>query len=54
MTAYAGWRGTAITRSDVPAAGTKISDMNLINLDFVKAAEEKDRLVKKWQAQFSR
>jgi iron(III) transport system substrate-binding protein len=54
MTAYAGWRGTAITRSDVPAAGTKISDMNLIHLDFVKAAEEKDRLVKKWQAQFSR
>ena len=54
MTAYAAWRGTAITRPDVPATGTKISDMNLINVDFVKAAEDKDRLVKKWQAQFSR
>ena len=54
MTAYAAWRGTAITRSDVPATGTKVSDMNLINLDFVKAAEDKERLVKKWQAQFAR
>src|SRR5712691_7594745 len=54
MTAYAGWRGAGITRSDVPVSGQKISDMNLINLDFVKAAEDKDRLVKKWLEKFSR
>ena len=54
MMAYASWRGTAITRPDVPVSGTKISDLNLINLDFVKAAEDKDRLVKKWQAQFAK
>jgi iron(III) transport system substrate-binding protein len=54
MAAYAGWRGAAITRTDVQTTGTPISEMNLINLDFVKAAEDKDRLVKKWQAQFSR
>jgi iron(III) transport system substrate-binding protein len=54
MTAYAGWRGTGITRPDVPVSGQKISEMNLINLDFVKAAEDKDRLVKKWLEKFSR
>src|SRR5215470_975487 len=54
MTAYAGWRGAGITRSDVAVAGQKISEMNLINLDFVKAAEDKDRLVKKWLEKFSR
>jgi iron(III) transport system substrate-binding protein len=54
MTAYAGWRGTGITRPDVPVRGPKISEMNLINLDFVKAAEDKDRLVKKWLEKFSR
>jgi iron(III) transport system substrate-binding protein len=54
MTAYAGWRGAGITRPDVPVTGQKISDMNLINLDFVKAAEDKDRLVKKWLEKFSR
>ena len=54
MGAYASWRGTAITRSDVAVSGAKISEMNLINLDFVRAAEEKDRLVKKWQAQFAK
>ena len=54
MTAYAAWRGTGITRTDVPLAGPKIADMNLINLDFVKAAEDKDRLVKKWLEKFSR
>ena len=54
MTAYAGWRGTGITRSDVSVPGQKISDMNLINLDFVKAAEDKDRLVKKWLEKFAR
>jgi iron(III) transport system substrate-binding protein len=54
MASYATWRGTGITRADVPASGQKISDMNLINLDFVKAAEDKDRLVKKWLEKFSR
>ena len=54
MTAYAGWRGAAITRPDVAVAGQKLSDMNLINLDFVKAAEDKDRLVKKWLEKFAR
>jgi iron(III) transport system substrate-binding protein len=54
MTAYAGWRGTGITRPDVPVSGQKITEMNLINLDFVKAAEDKDRLVKKWLEKFSR
>ncbi|HEY3190372.1 MAG TPA: hypothetical protein VGJ70_22970, partial [Solirubrobacteraceae bacterium] len=54
MTAYAGWRGAGITRPDVPVSGQKISEMNLINLDFVKAAEDKDRLVKKWLEKFSR
>lgn len=54
MTSYAAWRGTAITRSDIGASGPKLSDLNLINVDFVKAAEDKDRLVKKWQAQFAR
>jgi iron(III) transport system substrate-binding protein len=54
MTAYAGWRGAGITRPDVPVTGQKISEMNLINLDFVKAAEDKDRLVKKWLEKFSK
>jgi iron(III) transport system substrate-binding protein len=54
MTAYAGWRGAGITRPDVPVTGQKIAEMNLINLDFVKAAEDKDRLVKKWLEKFSR
>jgi iron(III) transport system substrate-binding protein len=54
MTAYAAWRGAAITRTDVPVSGSRISDLPLINLDFVKAAEDKDRLVKKWQERFAR
>jgi iron(III) transport system substrate-binding protein len=54
MGSYAQWRETGITREDVPAKGAKITDMNLIKLDFVKAAEEKDRLVKKWLSMFSR
>jgi hypothetical protein len=29
-------------------------EMNLINLDFVWAAEQKERLVKKWLERFSR
>jgi iron(III) transport system substrate-binding protein len=54
MSAYAQWRGTGISRSDVPVQGPKITEMNLINLDFVKAAEDKERLVKKWQSLFAR
>ncbi|MBI1848027.1 MAG: ABC transporter substrate-binding protein [Candidatus Rokubacteria bacterium] len=54
MTGYAGWRGAGISRPDVPVSGQKISEMNLINLDFVKAAHDKDRLVKKWLEKFSR
>jgi iron(III) transport system substrate-binding protein len=54
MASYATWRGTGITRPDVAVAGPKISEMNLINLDFVKAAEDKDRLVRKWLEKFSR
>ncbi len=54
MEAYAKWRGAGITRGDVAVSGQKISDMNLINLDFVWAAEQKDRLVKKWLERFSR
>jgi len=54
MASYAVWRGTAITRPDVPVAGPKLTEMNLINLDFVKAAGDKDRLVKKWLEKFSK
>ena len=56
MLAYAEWRGAGITRTDVPVSGQKISEMNLINLDFVKAGdpEYKDRLVKKWLEKYSR
>lgn len=54
MGAYAQWRETGITRADMPAKGPKITDMNLIKLDFVKAADDKDRLVKKWLSMFSR
>jgi iron(III) transport system substrate-binding protein len=56
MTAYAAWRGPGITRSDVPVSGQKIADMNLINIDFVRAGDPvyKDRLVKRWLEKFSR
>jgi iron(III) transport system substrate-binding protein len=54
MASYAEWRGTGITRTDVPVPGPKIIEMNLIKLDFVKAADDKDRLVKKWLSMFSR
>jgi iron(III) transport system substrate-binding protein len=54
MGAYAEWRGTAITRSDVAASGPKVSELNLIKIDFVKAAADKDRLVKKWLEKYSR
>ena len=56
MTAYAKWRGTGISRPDVAVSGPKITEMNLIALDFMKAGdpEYKDRLVKKWLEKYSR
>jgi iron(III) transport system substrate-binding protein len=54
MASYATWRGAGITRGDIPVTGQKIADMNLIGLDFVKAADDKDRLVKKWLEKFAR
>jgi iron(III) transport system substrate-binding protein len=56
MTSYAEWRGTGITRTDVPVSGPKITEMKLIDLDFVKAGDPqyKDRLVKRWQEKYSR
>jgi iron(III) transport system substrate-binding protein len=54
MGAYAEWRGTAITRTDVAVSGPKVTEMNLINIDFVKLAADKDRLVKKWLEKYSR
>ena len=54
MEAYAKWRGSGITRTDVAVSGPRITDLRLIDLDFVWAAENKDRLVKKWQEKFSR
>lgn len=56
MTSYAEWRGTGIARTDVPVSGPKITDMKLIDVDFVKAGDPqyKDRLVKRWLEKFSR
>ena len=56
MASYAEWRGTGITRTDVPVSGPKITDMKLIDLDFVKAGDPqyKDRLVKRWLEKYSR
>jgi iron(III) transport system substrate-binding protein len=56
MNVYSKWRGTGITRSDVAVSGPKITEMNLIALDFVKAGdpEYKDRLVKRWLEKYSR
>lgn len=56
MSTYAKWRGTGLSRTDVQVAGPRILDMNLINLDFVKAGEPeyKDRLVRKWLERYSR
>src|SRR5919109_2336039 len=53
MASYAEWRGTGITRSDVPVSGPKLTEMKLIDLDFVKAGDPqyKDRLVKLWQGE---
>jgi iron(III) transport system substrate-binding protein len=56
MASYAEWRGTGITRSDVQVSGPRITEMKLIDIDFVKAGDPayKDRLVKKWQEKFAR
>jgi len=56
MTSYAAWRGAALTRTDVSVSGPKISEMNLIAIDFVQAGDPayKDRLVKRWLEKFSR
>ena len=56
MAAYAEWRGTGITRGDVAVSGPKITEMKLIEIDFVKAGDPayKDRLVKKWQEKFAK
>jgi len=56
MASYASWRGAGIARGDVAVAGQKISEMNLINIDFVKAGDPayKDRLVKRWLEKFSK
>ena len=54
MGSYAEWRGTAITRPDVAVSGPKLTEMNLLNSDFVNLAADKDRLVKKWLEKYSR
>ena len=56
MASYAEWRGTGITRTDVPVSGPKITEMKLIDLDFVKAGDPqyKDRLVKRWLEKYSK
>ena len=56
MTAYAAWRGAGITRPDIPVEGQRMLNMNLIDIDFVKAGNPayKDRLVKRWLEKFSR
>ena len=54
MDAYVKWRGSGITRPDISVTGAKVTDLKLIPLDFVWAAEQKDRLVKKWLEKFSR
>jgi iron(III) transport system substrate-binding protein len=56
MASYAEWRGTGITRTGVPVSGPKITDMKLIDLDFVKAGDPqyKERLVKRWQERYAK
>jgi iron(III) transport system substrate-binding protein len=56
MASYAEWRGTGITRSDVQVSGPKITDMKLIDIDFVKAGDPqyKERLVKRWQEKYAK
>jgi iron(III) transport system substrate-binding protein len=56
MAAYGEWRGAGVTRTDASVSGPKITEMNLINLDFVRAGDPayKDRLVKRWLEKYSR
>ncbi len=56
MASYASWRGAGVSRPDVAVSGQKISEMNLINIDFVKAGDPayKDRLVKRWLEKYSK
>jgi iron(III) transport system substrate-binding protein len=54
MAAYAKVRGTAITRSDVKLEGQRVTDLPLIPLDFAKAGADRERLVKRWAAEFAR
>ena len=56
MASYAEWRGTGITRTDVQVSGPKITDMKLIDIDFVKAGDPqyKERLVKRWQEKYAK
>jgi hypothetical protein len=56
MAAYAEWRGAAVTRTDVALSGPKLTEMNLISIDFVKAGDPqyKERLVKRWLEKYSR
>lgn len=56
MASYGSWRGAGIARPGVAVPGQKISEMNLINIDFVKAGDPayKDRLVKRWLEKFSK
>src|SRR5438094_4096169 len=54
MDAYVKWRGSGITRPDISVTGAKVTDLKLIPLDFGWAAEQEDRLVKKWLEKFSR
>ena len=56
MASYAEWRGTGIARSDVQVSGPKITDMKLIDIDFVKAGDPqyKERLVKRWQEKYAK
>jgi iron(III) transport system substrate-binding protein len=56
MASYAEWRGTGITRSDMQVSGPKITDMKLIDIDFVKAGDPqyKERLVKRWQEKYAK
>src|SRR5216110_57285 len=42
MDAYVKWRGSGITRPDISVTGAKVTDLKLIPLDFVWAAEQKD------------
>src|SRR2546425_6630118 len=54
MDAYVKWRGSGITRPHVPVSGAENTEMKLIPLDFVWAAEQKDPLGREWVGEVSR